>query len=175
MKFATLCALFACASAHQIDPFNMKNFMKADLMPQLIKSTGETATKLMKGEQTVQGGSKVVWAQCEDDKNVFTKDDTTAAIPDPLNKGSDVQLNLVGTLSDSITLSNVHIHVDWNGVPLYDEDHKHTDTYEDVFQYKLTWNVPGYAPNGKYVATLTGIDADGSSKDFCVSASFEFS
>lgn len=124
MKLATLCALFAGASAHQIDPFNIKNFMKADLMPQLIKSTGETATKLIKGEQIVQGGSKVEWAQCDDDKKVFTKDDATAAVPDPLSKGSDVKLHLVGTLSEAITLSNVHIHVDWNGVPLYDEDHK---------------------------------------------------
>ena len=90
-KFATLCALMYGASAtHQVDPFNIQNFMKPELMPHLIKSTQEQAAKLLKGQDIVQGGSPVSWSQCADDKNVFTKDDSTAAIPDPLNKGSDV-------------------------------------------------------------------------------------
>lgn len=174
-RVAAVVALLGGASAsHQIDPFNIENFMKPEVMPHLIKSTQEQAANLLKGQDIVKGGSPVSWAQCADDKNVFTKDDSTAAIPDPLSKGSDVKLHLVGALSDAINLSNVHIHVDWNGVSLYDEDHKGEQEFDDVLTYDLQWSVPSYAPNGQYVATLTGIDKDGSSKDFCVTASFSF-
>ena len=43
MKFATLLFLTAGAvNAVEIDLFNIKNFMKLELMPQLLKSTART-------------------------------------------------------------------------------------------------------------------------------------
>ena len=66
--------------------------------------------------------------------------------------------------------------MDWNTAPLYDEDHKElAGTKSDTLDMSLKWSVPSYAPNGAYVATITGVDTDGSSKDFCVQASFNFS
>ena len=177
MKFATLLALTAGVSAEsfQIDPFAIQNFMKADVLPELVKSTKVTATKLAKGEPILRDSTKVEWSQCDDDKGVFTLDtDNTSAIPDPLQKGKDVGLNLAGVLSDDIDLSNVHIHVDWNGTPLYDEDHKGDQHFSDSLTYNLKWSVPSYAPNGDYSVILTGVDKDGSSKDFCVNAKFTF-
>ena len=176
MKFATFMALTAVAAANtvQIDPFNIKNFMKVELMPKLLENTHNTAAKLIRGEEIVKAGTKVQWSQCDDDKGVFTLDDSSSATPDPVQKGADVALHLVGALSDDINLSKIHIHVDWNGTPLYDEDHTDNLPSSDPLDYSLKWNVPSYAPDGDYAATLTGIDADGSSKDFCVYATFSF-
>ena len=176
MKFATLMALTAAASANsvQIDPFNIKNFMKVELVPKLLENTHNTAAKLINGEEIVKAGTKVEWSQCDDDKGVFTFDDSSSATPDPLVKGSDVALHLVGALSDDIDLSKVHIHVDWNGTPLYDEDHTDNLPSSDPLDYSLKWSVPSYAPDGDYSVVLTGIDNDGSSKDFCVTAKFSF-
>jgi hypothetical protein len=52
MKFATLLALTAGVSANkviEIDPFAIKNFMKVELMPNLLKSASMTAVKLAEG------------------------------------------------------------------------------------------------------------------------------
>ena len=176
MKFTYLFALLAGASAttFQIDPFNVQNFMKPEIMPQFIDSAKIMAAQMARGEDIVSDSTKVQWSQCDDDKGVFTLDGSTDTDPDPLKKGSDVTFNLVGVLSDDITLSNIHIHVDWNHVPLYDEDHKGPQSFSDTLIYNLKWNVPAYAPDGLYSATVTGIDADGSSKDFCITASFTF-
>ena len=174
MKFSTLLALTAGVSANsfQIDPFNIKNFMTADVMPNLIKSTKNTAAKLVRGESIVGDSTKVQWSQCDDDKGVFTLDtDSTNANPDPLQKGSDVGLNLVGVLSDAIDLDKVHIHVTWNGAPLYDQDAV-GGHFEDSLEYTLSWAVPSYAPDGDYDVVLTGVE--GSNKDFCVEAKFTF-
>ena len=61
MKFATLLALTGAASANtiQIDPFNMENFMKIDLVPALLKSTQHTAYQMVMGEEMVKDSSKV--------------------------------------------------------------------------------------------------------------------
>ena len=183
MKFATLLALTAASTVSaydgiEIDPFNVKNFMKTDLLPQLIQSSASQAKHILRGDTQLRGGSKVVWAQCDDDKKDFTLDtDSTHAEPDPLVKGQDVQLILLGALSDSINLKQVHIHVTWNGAPLYDEDNKDAKvigSHSDTYQAQIKWSVPSYAPDGAYVATLTGVDTDGTSKDFCVSAAFSF-
>ena len=177
MKFATLLALTAGVSANkviEIDPFAIKNFMKVELMPNLLKSASMTAVKLAEGQEIVKDSTKVVWAQCDDDKGVFTLDDSTSADPDPLVKGKDVGLHLIGALSDDIDLSKVHIHVTWNGAPLYDEDHTDNLPSSDPLDYSLKWSVPSYAPDGAYIVTMTGVDTDGSSKDFCVTAGFNF-
>ena len=184
MKYATVLALAASSVAAteviQIDPFHPRNFLKADLAEHLLKAATAEVSKVF--HQTppagnpLAGGSAVVWAQCADAAGSFNLDTSkTSASPDPLTKGSDVALHLAGGLSSPIDINNVHIHVDWNGTPLYDEDHKGETKYTDSVSYDLKWSVPSYAPDGKYVATITGVDnADGTKNDFCVSASFEF-
>jgi hypothetical protein len=185
MKYATVLALAASSVAAteviQIDPFHPRNFLKANLAEHLLKAATAEVTKVI--HQTppagnpLAGGSPVAWAQCADAAGSFNLDTSkTTATPDPLTKGSDVALHLAGGLSSPIDIGNVHIHVDWNGTPLYDEDHKGESKYSDSVAYDLKWSVPSYAPDGKYVATITGVDnADGTKNDFCVSASFEFS
>ena len=175
MKYATLLALTASASAKDLDVFNIKNFMTPDLIKPLMESTSKAAKDVMGGKTVgVEAGSKVAWSQCGDDKNVFTLDmSQTAAIPDPLVKGQDVKLHLVGALSDGIDLTKIHVNVKLNGFPLY--NHDDTDAgkhYDDGIDYTYGWNVPSYAPPGKYSVTLTGVDTDGKSNDFCVAAEF---
>lgn len=55
-----------------------------------------------------------------------------------------------------MTLKNVHIHVEWNSSPLYDEDNEGTNVYDSDVEYNLGWNVPSYAPSGHYDVTVTG-------------------
>ena len=73
-------------------------------------------------------GQKVEWEVCDTDLDVFDFDeDSTTATPNPPTKGIDINLGLAGSLSDEMDLTNLHIHVDWNKSPLYDEDHKVTE------------------------------------------------
>ena len=69
-------------------------------------------------------------------------------------------------------MKNLHVHVDWNGSPLYDEDHD-GGSFSDTFTYDMKWDVPSYAPNGDYVVTITGQEDDGST-DLCVKGLFTF-
>ena len=175
MKYATLLALTATASASEmtLDVFNPKNFMKVEMVKGLMQSTKDYAKNIVSGElEAPVTATPVQWSQCADDKGVFTMDSSTAAVPDPLVKGQDVKLNLVGALSDDITLSKMHVHVTWNGVKLDDEDKPNATTYSDTLTYTYGWNVPSFAPGGAYDVTITGVDADGSTKDFCVEAKF---
>ena len=55
-----------------------------------------------------------------------------------------------------MTLKNVHIHVDWNSSPLYDEDDKGLNVYDSDVEYNLGWNVPSFAPSGHYDIHVTG-------------------
>ena len=93
--------------------FNADNFASAGLIKELMMSK----------VANFQGTGDVTYSQCDDDAGVFTFDaDNSNNVPAPVVKGSDVTLNLAGIVSDTIEVTNVHIHVDWNGSTLYDED-----------------------------------------------------
>jgi hypothetical protein len=53
-------------------------------------------------------------------------------------------------------LKNVHIHVDWNSSPLYDEDHEMDQTFDSDLSYTLGWNMPSFSPSGFYNVTIEG-------------------
>ena len=54
---------------------------------------------------------------------MFTFDESsTTTTPSPITKGSTINLNLAGIVSNNIEVTNVHIHVDWNKSTLYDQD-----------------------------------------------------
>lgn len=173
MKYATLLALTASASATQLDLFNMDNFMTAEAVKELMKATSESATKILKNELETVSATKVQWSQCDDDKGIFTMDDSTAAVPDPLVKGQSVSLNLVGALDEGVDVDHIHVQAKWNGVSLYTHDDPLGKHFDDTITYSFSWDVPSYAPGGKYDVTLTGIEKD-SSKMFCVNAKFTF-
>jgi hypothetical protein len=160
-----------CASAnqnvHTIDLFNAGNFANMG-QHSLVKQMLDQTTLIAVDDNLRVG--EVTYTQCDDDTGSFTLDtDSTSNDPNPVTKGQDVSLNLVGIVSDSIEVKNVHIHVDWNGTPLYDEDNKQDNTYDSDYTYSLKWNVPSYAPSGDYDITVTGLD-DAQSKLLCVEA-----
>ena len=121
----------------------------------------------------------VSYSQCEDDAGIFTLDDqSTSNTPQPLTKGVSLQFNLAGIISDHMSISNVHVHVDWNGTPLYDEDHAQANEYDDTYNYQLGWDVPAFAPDGAYAVKITGIGSTSSAAEgstvFCLGADFTF-
>ena len=145
--------------------FNPDNFAKSNLIKELMMSKVANFV-----------GSDVTYGQCDDVAGAFTFDsDNTSNSPAPPVKGSDVTLNLAGIVSETIEVSNVHIHVDWNGSTLYDEDHAQDNTYDSAYNYSLKWAIPSYAPSGAYAVTITGTGNTSSvSSDvvLCISANF---
>ena len=169
MNKLSVLAAIGCTQAHNIDLFNPANFANMG-QHQLVKQMLES-TSLVSVSDAVNGA--VTFTQCDDDVGVFNLDtDNTKSVPDPVAKGSDVSLNLAGIVSDTIEVKNVHIHVDWNGSTLYDEDNAQDNTYDSDLEYALTWNVPSYAPSGAYDVFVKAYDDDKSSVLYCVEAQF---
>ena len=167
---ATLLAL-GSASALNIDLFSAKNFLK--MKPDgLVKAMVNSANQSLFGDYNQIGD--VTYAQCDDDMGMFTFDDaSTYNDPNPVAKGSNLNLNLAGIFGDQGTLTNIHIHVDWNGTPLYDEDHNQSTDVADEFKTTIGWNVPSFAPSGDYDVTLTGtgdMSGEKGSKILCINA-----
>ena len=164
-KLSVLAAL-GCANAHTIDLFNPANFANMgqdSLVKQMLETTSLVAV-------TDAIGS-VTFSQCDDDKQTFTLDtDATKSDPDPVVKGDKVALDLHGIVKDSIEVKNVHIHVDWNGSTLYDEDNKQDNTYDSDVDYSLQWDVPSYAPSGDYDIHVKAYGDDENTVLFCVEA-----
>ena len=101
--------------------------MKRNLAEQLIKS----ATMEKNG---ISG--EVSWSQCDDSSKVFTFDESSTSYdPAPVTKGTTCTINMAGIVSDKINVKNVHVHVDWNSAPLYDEDHFQDNTYDSDYSY----------------------------------------
>ena len=81
---------------------------------------------------------------------------STNTSPNPISKGDDITFNLIGVVNSQMTLKNVHIHVEWNSSPLYDEDDPSSNVYDSDVEYNLGWNVPSFAPSGHYDIYVTG-------------------
>ena len=112
--------------------------------------------------------SPVKWAQCEDDLEAFTLDfDATHAWPNPPIKAQDVNLNMIGILSEAIEIDHINVHVDWDEAPVYEEVREFNGVFEDLLEYSTAWNVPSYAMEGTYVATFRGMTPD-DDVAFCV-------
>ena len=149
----------------QIPLFNPDNFAKANLVKELMMSK----------VANFKGTGDVVYTQCDDDAGAFTLDkDNTNNVPAPAVKGSDIALNLAGSVDDTITVTNVHIHVDWNQSTLYDEDHAQNNQYDSTYNYSLKWSIPSYAPSGAYHVVLkgTGASSSGPGSVLCINADF---
>ena len=165
LVYAALIASSASAE-HRLNVFAAENFLSKNLVQSLIK------TAMM---DTPNDVGKVVYNQCDDDAGAFTLDTKqTSNSPDPVTKGQDVSLKLRGIVDENVEVDNLHVHVDWNGSTLYDEDIKGVNTYTSTYQYDVSWNVPSYAPSGAYAVTITGTGKtdDTSGKVICVGANF---
>ena len=171
MKQTSVLFALGTVSALNIDLFSAKNFMNMPsqgLMKSMITSANQS---LFYASNNI---GDVTYEQCDDDVGQFTFDDAnTYNDPSPVAKGSDLNLNLAGVFGDSGTLKNIHIHVDWNGTPLYDEDHKQSTAIGDEFKTTLGWNVPSFAPSGDYAINLIGtgdISGQTDAKVLCINA-----
>lgn len=166
MRFATL-ALVGVAAAHNID-INWTHFAKVDnLVGKLIKTVVDAPLKADPGMPT--------FSTCDGGSGDFTLDvgQTQITPAPPLIKNEDIQFQLVGSFTNPHTVDNLHIHVDWNGSPLYDEDKADGTEYTGDYRYDdLKWSIPSYAPDGAYKVTLTGTEGD--NKIICIIADFTF-
>ena len=114
-------------------------------------------TLIESAQQVTDAPGHVTFEQCDDDAKIFNLDlSSTNTTPNPITKGDDITFNLIGVVNSQMTLKNVHIHVEWNSSPLYDEDNPGTNVYDSDVQYNLGWNVPSFAPSGHYDVTVTG-------------------
>ena len=150
--------------------FNQASFAKHNILKSMLSNS------LL---NVKDDAGMVSYAQCDDDAGIFTLDDqSTSNTPQPLTKGVNLQFNLAGILADHMTISNVHVHVDWNGTPLYDEDHAQTNEYDDTYNYQLGWDVPAFAPDGDYAVKITGVGSTSSAAEgstvYCMLANFTF-
>ena len=162
MKFLALAG--AAAAAHTIKT-DMLTYAKA---PKFMQSL---LASVMQGANADPGVPS--FSQCDDDLGAFTFDgDSTSVSPNPIVKGTTINFDLMGGFSDSVTVDNLHVHVDWNGSPLYDEDDADGTTYDADYEFQMSWDVPSYAPDGDYKIKLTGTSGD--QTVICINAGFTF-
>ena len=172
MKFAALAALGCVSATHKIDMFNPVNFASYNNGKLLVKQLLNQVSHVSIADNKL-GNGEVTITQCDDDKQAFTLDtDATTADPNPVTKGQPVKFDIHGIVKDSIDVKNVHVHCDWNGSTLYDEDNAQDNTYDSDLAYSLSWDVPSYAPDGDYHVTLVAFDEDKSTKLYCVDVKF---
>ena len=147
-----------------VDIFNPANFMKAGLGQQLLEA-----------KKPVGATGVVTWGQCGDAEGKFTFDEAASSYsPSPLVKGKNVELDLQGLVDSQLDLERVHVNAKWNGASLYDQDIPVGKKFDDLLEFDFSWFVPSFAPGGAYDITLTGYDADNTTTDMCVQASFNF-
>ena len=167
-------AAIALASAYVVKEHTIKtdlsNWARSpNLMHNLIK-TGKGFFE----KKTLKDSGAITWGNCDSETPSFHFDkDSTQVTPNPLTKGSTIQFDLIGSMDKSTEVDNLHVHVDWNGSSLYDEDDKDGQTYDSDYEFKMHWDVPSYAPDGTYAIKLTGTNAS-NGEVVCVQASFTF-
>ena len=172
MKFTALAALGCVSATHKTDIFNPVNFLTYQHGQSFIRQMVSRVSNSKVSINDLKLG-EVTFSQCDDDQGVFTLDtDSTTSTPDPITKGQKVSLDLHGIVSDSIEVKNVHIHCDWNGSTLYDEDHAQDNTYDADLAYALEWDVPSFAPGGDYDVHIKAYGDDTSKVLYCVEATF---
>ena len=152
--------------------FNQASFAKNSILKSMLSNS-------LYSVSDANDAGMVTYSQCDDDAGIFTLDDqATSNTPQPLTKGVSLQFSLAGILGDHMEVKNVHVHVDWNGTPLYDEDHNQDNQYDDTYAYQLGWDVPAFAPDGDYKVIIKGVGSTSSMPDgtnvYCMEADFTF-
>ena len=162
MKITLALAALGTISAIEIDPFHIKNFMKLDVAKTML------ATMAQNNDRNDIG--KVCWSQCDDaNKDFHFNESMTSYNTNPVTKGKQLALNLGGILDFPEQIEKIHVHVNWNGAALYDEDVAVGETFDSVVKKTISWIVPAYAPSGKYEVNLTGTDKS-KKTDLCMNA-----
>jgi hypothetical protein len=145
--------LATLATAHEIDIFSPKNFLKATTPANLMKELVNLASGRIVKDGTVKFGAcaAAVAGDFLDDPS------STYAQPATVTKGISVGFNLGGLLKQATTITNIDINVLWNNTPLHKEDHPMTKVIaaNGPFTYNLSWAIPAFAPSGHYKVTIT--------------------
>ena len=101
---------------------------------------------------------QVAWSQCDDDTGVFTLDaDATTSSPDPFGAGDTLTFDYAGTVTSSVTVTKVHVKVQWGAITLSDDDHDlegGAQTFDSDFDLSISFSLPAIAPGGSYTATV---------------------
>ena len=153
------------AQAATIDAFHPINFLQVDVAKTLVK-------QVIEGTPAPNATGVISFSQCSDDFGAF-KFDAANTTPKTLAKGSTINFDLKGAVTQPIEVTNCHLNVLWNGTNLFTHDYKQDNKYTQVFDYKdLSWPVPSFAPSGHYNVTLLGQGVDGGKNGnvWCVNA-----
>ena len=126
---------------------------------------------VMRGGKSADPGVPY-YTQCGDDWGFTLDSVSTSVSPNPIKKGSTIDFDLVGSFSQPLYVDALHVHVDVNGSPLYDENFRDGNYYDTDYDFKLSWEVPADAPDGEYKIRLVGGRAD--ITVLCVDAGFTF-
>merc|ERR1711998_101710 len=161
MKYATLAALMATASASGVGPhfkmiepkqekqgWDLKHW---NLVPAFVKEASKDIFHIIKGDR-VKAVTKITWAQCDDDKGVFKYDaQRTTASPDPLVPGQNVTLSLAGAISDDLNIDHVSISALWNKHQVYKQNFDVKKKYSDELSWQQDWFVPNSMMTGDWL------------------------
>ena len=158
-------ALGAVTSQHVFEPLQAKDFANIDVMKTMLLNVWHTPAGPL---------GKVQWSQCPDDLGVFTFDPSmTSYTPDPLTKNSEINLNIGGTVSKSISVETLAMHVQFNGVNLYNTVNRVGKTHDSYVQDSVKYFIPSIAPSGTYDIKLIAHAKSSSKKLYCVNARLE--
>jgi len=144
-------------------PENFAKLPKANLVENFLKTISD--------KQAVTGA--ITWDQCDDDFGDFTFDpSTTTWTPSTITKGISAKLNLGGIVANTIEVTDLKFHANWNGSSIYDQDFNQDNTYDSTYAYTVGWDIPSYTPSGHYDLTFTGVgnDAGSAGNVLCINA-----
>lgn len=162
--FLALLGLVATVSAADRIQIGLKNYLKLSTPKSLMKSF----------TQLRNPGDPTQWGTCDSEGGFKVDFSGTFANPEPPVMGQNVELNLAGTFTDSVTLGGINVFVTWNDTPLYVNDFARSAIFNagDPYSDKITWLIPSFAPHGHYHVELTVHDAS-NTKLSCSTADFD--
>ena len=78
--------------------------------------------------------------------------------PDPIVKGQNADLSLHGSWSSSQAMGDIKLVAAWNGINLKTETDSsyNGQTLSGDWTYDYSYAIPGAAPSGSWVITITG-------------------
>mgnify|MGYP006141509109 CR=1 FL=1 len=130
-------------------------------------------------ELTDAPNGQVAWTQCDSTLDVWTLDaEDSSYSPDPFGGGDTLTFDMVGTVSESITVQGAHVTVKWGAITLSDADHPlegGEQTFDSAVDLSIHFSLPSVAPSGSYTVTIKGYEfADSASTtNMCVQTKFK--
>ena len=97
--------------------------------------------------------------ECPADSKIFTLNvNKTSAAPDPIVKGTNLLINMIGDLSDTIYVENVLFEVESDDEILFGQNITVSNTFNNTVTQNATYPVPSLASSGEYELRMTGFN-----------------